>query len=90
MEDKIYLNYDSETGNILGFYIKSIHGDNIPIPNIEIPPEKYQFYMNNNGRYKLDITTLADVEIEQSGPAPSMEEYLLDLDYRLSLMELGV
>lgn len=53
------MNYDETTGNILGFYLKSINV-NIPNPNIEITPEKHNFYMENNGLYRLNPTTLAD------------------------------
>lgn len=63
MNKNFFMNYDATTGDILGFYLKSIHGDNIPTPNIEITPEKHQFYMENNGKYKLNVTTLADEEI---------------------------
>lgn len=56
------MNYD-EQGDILGFYLRSIHGDNIPSPTIEITPEKHLFYMENQGKYKLNVLTLEDEEI---------------------------
>lgn len=61
MEENFLLNYDPETGDIKGFYLRSIHGDNIPQPYIEITPEKHDFYIGNNGLYKLDPITLEDM-----------------------------
>jgi len=54
------MNYDKQTGEIKGFYLKSVHGGNIPTPILEITPEKHSFYINNNGKYKINIVTLAD------------------------------
>lgn len=52
------LNYDEITGEIKGFYLRSVHGGGIPSPTIEISPEKHNFYMENNGLYKLNTSTL--------------------------------
>lgn len=60
MNENYLMHYDATTGDILGFYLKSIHGDNIPAPTIEITEEKHAFYMDNNGKYKLNIETLED------------------------------
>lgn len=60
MNENYFMNYDITTGEIKGFYLKSIHGSNIPTPNIEITQEKHQFYMENNGKYKINVTTLED------------------------------
>lgn len=60
MEENYLMAYDATTGNILGFYLKSIHGDNILTPNLEITQEKHDFYMEHNGQYRLNITTLED------------------------------
>lgn len=62
MENYI-LAYDAETGEFVGFYLRSIHGDSIPEPNVEITPEKHAFYMEHNGQYKLNPATLEDVLI---------------------------
>lgn len=70
MNENFLMNYDTTTGEIKGFYLKSIHGDNIPIPTIEITPEKHQFYMENNGKYKLNPTTLEDEIIPTPEPKP--------------------
>ena len=53
------MNYDVNTGDILGFYIKSIN-ENIPEPTIEITEEKHNFYMDNNSLYRLNPQTLED------------------------------
>jgi len=66
--ENFIMNYDKETGYIGGFYLKSIHVDNIPIPNMEITKEKHQFYMDNNGKYKLNPTTLEDELIPSPEP----------------------
>jgi len=61
MDDENYfMNYDGVTGAILGFYLLSIHGVDIPTPNISITPAKHNFYMEHNGMYHINITTLAD------------------------------
>ena len=62
--ENYYLNYDEKTGEIKGFYLKSIHGDNIPTPFIEISPEKHRFFMENNSKYKININTLTEEKIE--------------------------
>ena len=82
MEENYILNYDPETGSILGFYLKSIHGDNIPSPNIEITQEKYDFYMQNNGKYRIDPKTFQDIEIPVVLPSQTdpIKAQLLDLD----------
>lgn len=92
MNENFLMHYDITTGDILGFYLKSIHGDNIPTPNKEITPEEHKFYMENNGKYKLNPSSLEDEEIQVTAVAPesSQEYYLINLDYRLSKIELGV
>lgn len=81
MNENYLMNYDTTTGEIKGFYLKSIHGDNIPTPNVEITPEKHEFYMENNGKYKLNVTTLED-EIIAIEVKPS-----LTLEERITLIE---
>ena len=53
------MHYDEITGKIKGFYIEGIH-QNIPSPVTQITEEKHQFYMDNNGMYKINILTLED------------------------------
>lgn len=67
--ENYFMHYDPESGEIKGFYLKSIHV-NIPSPTIEIIPEKHEFYMENNGRYKLNPVTLEDELIPIPEPVP--------------------
>lgn len=91
MEDKIYLYYDATTGEILGFYFESIHEDNIPTPNKEITPEEHEFYMDNNGKYRLNPTTLEyeEIPVTTITPEPTLEERnRADIDYILVMQGL--
>ena len=58
--NKFIMNYDAVTGDILGFYLEDMHNV-IPTPNIEITEDQHNFYMaiENNGKYRINITTLA-------------------------------
>lgn len=53
------MNYDRETGEITGFYLAS-RNKNIPENCVEISPDKHLFYVENNGKYKINVTTLED------------------------------
>ena len=53
----IKVNYDSETGQILGFYPNEIEYQSIPEPYIEIDCEQHNDCINNQGYRKIDITT---------------------------------
>jgi hypothetical protein len=91
MNEKFLMHYDATTGDILGFYLKSIHGDNIPTPIIEITSEKHQFYMKNNGKYRLNPSTLEDQQIPvvEVTTEPTLEERLTSAESALSAL-LGV
>ena len=91
MEEKFLMNYDITTGEIKGFYLKSIHGDNVPTPTIEITPEKHTFYMEHNGQYKVNTTTLEDelMPVETSIPVLTLDERIAMLE-NLQLLEGGV
>lgn len=39
---------------------------------------------------KLDVESRPVEEIEEPEPEPSIDEYLVDLDFRLSMIELGI
>ena len=85
MEENYLMAYDATAGNILGFYLKSIHGDNIPTPSLEITAEKHNFYMNNQGKYKLNIETLEDELI------PVVEAKTeITTDERMALMQKAI
>lgn len=78
MEESYLMAYDTTTGDILGFYLKSIHGDNIPTPNKEVTKEKHNFYMENNGKYKINVTTLEDelIPVTTNTQQPTQDEIL--------------
>lgn len=81
MQENYLMNYDVQTGEIKGFYLRSIH-ENIPKPVIEVTPEKHDFYMQNNGKYRLNPITLIDEEI------PTSESYIVPtIENRISSVE---
>lgn len=91
MNENYFMNYDENTGKIKGFYTKSIHGDNIPTPNVEITQEKHDFYMEHNGQYRLNPKTLEDelIPIVTGINVPTLEERLASAESALSaLMEV--
>jgi hypothetical protein len=49
----------------------------------------YYDFVIKDGRL-VDIVELPKPEPEPTSPEPSVEEYLVDLDFRLSKMELGL
>lgn len=72
---EIYLMEYDNNGNIKGFYPKS-HINNYPNPPtqfIEIDEEKHRFYMNNNGKYKLNIATLENELLPIPEPLPHVK-----------------
>lgn len=86
------MNYDEKTGEIKGFYLKSIHGNNVPFPTIEITPERHEFYMQYNGKYKLNPETLEDeliVEPELQLQPPTQEDRLNAVESAISAI-MGV
>lgn len=90
--ENYFMNYDEKTGMTKGFYLKSIHGDNIPTPNIEITPEKHDFYVQNNGLYKINTTTLQDETIPISTPQiqiPSTQDRLNSIESAIATL-MGV
>lgn len=84
MEENYLMHYD-ENGFIQGFYLRSIHGNNIPEPYIEISDEKHQFYLDNQGKYKINPVTLEDEIVQVPEPQPyehTLEERnRADIDY---------
>ena len=84
-------------GNIAGFYVDQIHGDNIPETAIPISIEDWQAYSAESWKYKLDGETIREktteeLEEEQANipkPPPSKVELLelenADLWYELML-----
>ena len=80
--ENFFMNYDITTGNILGFYLISIDGNNIPTPNIEISSTKHDFYMANMGLYMLNPTTLEDqlIPVVVVAPTPTTNDRLSALE----------
>ena len=46
-----YAHYDPQTGRLLGWYTKEIHGDNIPEPYIEVDDTVWQEALDKNYNY---------------------------------------
>ncbi len=75
-----YLNYDTTTGQIKGFYDPEINGPNIPTPNIQISDAQWQTCLS--GRYQVDLSTQAIVASPappppSPDPATELETYFL-------------
>lgn len=60
-------------GNIIGFYVNDIHGDNIPELAMPITVEEWQLYSSNASLYKFDGEVIREKtveEIEAEAPDP--------------------
>lgn len=89
-----YVNFD-EHGNISAFYVDIVHFDAIPDTAIPISVEDWNKYSTDAGRYKLDGEVIREKTVQElpvivSEQLPTTEDYLLDFEYRLSKIELGV
>ena len=51
-----YLNYDSNTAKVIGFYSTDIHGDNIPVGCIEISDDVWGHYIENQNKYVVNLS----------------------------------
>ena len=71
----IKLNYDSETGQILGFYSNEIEYQSIPEPYVEIDEVAYYYCINNQGCRKVDIETKNIISFEPVIPEQTPLEY---------------
>lgn len=60
----IKVNYDFETGQILGFYSNEIEYQSIPEPYIEIDYEQHNDCVNNQGYRKIDLSTKKIISFE--------------------------
>jgi hypothetical protein len=83
-------------GNIAGFYVDAIHGDNIPETAIPITAEQWQTYAAAPHLYKLDNgvireKTPEEIEAEraQRTPAPKSRVELLEEENALLTLELA-
>ena len=71
----IKVNYNSETGQILGFYPNDITYSNIPTPNIEITTKQHFECINNQGKRKVDLETKKIISFEPEMPEIIPVEY---------------
>lgn len=93
--------YDLETK---GFYDPKVNLV-IPSNAKKITQNAYDFFMANNGEYfidngkalKVNVITMDEIEkiiqpeaLSEPTETEILTEYLLDLDYRLILLEMGV
>lgn len=74
--EQYYVDFDSKS-NICGFYVNTIHGNNIPESAIPITTELWQTYSNNSNRYKRDGDDIRektqeeiDAEVSAQPPIP--------------------
>lgn len=72
----IKLNYDPQSGDILGFYPYEINYKEVPLPNIEITKEQWQFCINNSGKVCVNVETLEISEKIESQEELSRENQL--------------
>lgn len=57
----MFVHYDQNNGEILGFYDPSIHED-IPEPNIEIDVNTWSFLLDNHNKYIIDPNSKEMIE----------------------------
>lgn len=82
-----YADYDVD-GNLSGFYVDEIHGENIPEKAIPITEEEWQACLSEPGKYKVDNGTIRektqeelDEEAANIPPAPpSLDDRVEDLE----------
>jgi len=83
-EPQYYVDF-SDKGNIAGFYVDEIHGDNIPTSALPITIEQWQDYVADSHLYRLDengetirLKTAEELATEQAElpPIPKSPEQL--------------
>jgi len=86
----------TDTGNITGFYVNEIHGDNIPETAIPITEDEWRTYVAAPHRYKLDGDTIREktpeeIEAEraQQPPSPKSQVEVLEEENALLALELA-
>ncbi|MEC0092924.1 hypothetical protein [Paenibacillus macquariensis] len=79
----------NESGNITGFYVNTIHGENIPEAALPITIEEWQLYSSNSYLYKFDGEAIREKTPEEIAgeyvepePIPKTEDQL-----RIELLE---
>ncbi|WP_110954796.1 hypothetical protein [Anaerosinus massiliensis] len=82
----IKVNYDSVTGQILGFYPETIQYKSIPEPHIEINEATWKDCLKNQGERKVDIKTLQIIEYTSEPETTIKENETVD-ETTLAVME---
>ena len=75
----IKVNYDSETGHILGFYPDEIEYQLIPEPYIEITEEQHNDCINNQGYRKIDLETKEVINCTLIIPEKTKKDLVVEL-----------
>ena len=75
----IKVNYDSETGQILGFYSNEIEYQSIPEPYIEIDYEQHNDCINNQGYRKIDLETKKVINCTPIIPEKTKKDLVVEL-----------
>lgn len=82
-----YLNYNNETGDVLGFYSEDIHGDNIPTGCLKISDDIWTEYLNNQGKYKIDLTKAS--ALEKDTEIDKFEDLFVEIPINLDDVKAG-
>lgn len=75
----IKVNYNSETGQILGFYSDEIEYKSIPEPYIEITEEQHNDCINNQGHRKIDLETKKVINCTPIIPEKTKKDLVVEL-----------
>jgi|SRR5690625_18672 len=83
-DPQYYIVFDSN-GDVAGFYVDEIHGDNIPETAIPISTEDWQTYSADASKYKLDDgvirrKTEEEIEAEEEARPPAPKTPLQKLE----------
>lgn len=82
-----FLNYDKKTGNVTGFYATDIHGDNIPTGCLKISDDIWTEYLNNQGKYKIDLTKAN--ALEKDTEIDKFEDLFVEIPINLDDVKAG-
>ncbi|MCC5464802.1 hypothetical protein [Pelosinus baikalensis] len=83
-----YGNYDPN-GTYIGFYVKDIHGDNIPTSNIELSEAEWQEALTGNYKVIGGKHTYCDSELPAEGEIEDQKLAILDAEYQQQFAELS-
>src|SRR5690625_344087 len=95
VEPQYYADFD-ESGNIAGFFLNEIHGDNIPETAIPITDEEWQTYIEDSNKYKLDGDSIRektqeelDAEEEARPKPPPSRIEMLEQENLMNMLALA-